>query len=179
MARKRKKRVEQDRASKAAYEARIDDVLQLILDGAGRRDIIRFASEKTTVQIDKDGKETKPSFPWITKHKLSSRQIDTYIADATEHMVTACKEADKNLIQRHRGRRESLYARAVNSGDLRTALAVIDSLGNLEGVFPTKKLDVTQTGEQTIHLIATDGFYGNADRLASTKAPPPPAASAE
>jgi hypothetical protein len=100
------------------------------LDGARHWDVRRYVAEK----------EAAGEPPWKVEDggkPLSERQIRRYIDQADERIAEGCRSSRKRLMRNHVAYRHNLYARAVNKGDERTALAVLDSLAKLQGLFPT------------------------------------------
>lgn len=111
------------RATEAEFALRVDAVLQLLLGGAQRRDIIRFGSA--------------PEQAW----NVSDRQITDYIAAATQALEESLEKDRDRLISRELAQRQHLYAAALSSGDVRTALAVKKDLCELLGLYPAKKVE--------------------------------------
>jgi hypothetical protein len=107
------------KATKAEIAQRVEEILTFRLDGAQRHDIVRYAAEK--------GWDVKP------------RQIENYIRMADNLLIEQQEPKRKRLIGLHLARRGALYARAVNAGDYRTALAIADSEAKLQGLFPSDK----------------------------------------
>ena len=92
------------KSTKAEIAQRVEEVLRIRLDGAEFHDIVQYASEKA----------------W----KVGERQLRNYMA-ATDDLLAARLEKDRDkLLARHIAQRRSLYARALNAADYRTALAV-------------------------------------------------------
>lgn len=95
---------------------RHEAVLQMLLVGARRADVLRYASEQG----------------W----NVSSRTVENYIA-AAHAILEAQADKDRDRVFRlHLAQRQELYARAVNSGDLRAALAVVKDTDELLGYYP-------------------------------------------
>ena len=107
------------KANKAEVAKRIEEVLAIRLDGAARHNIRQYASEKG----------------W----EISDRQIDRYIRTADQQLAAALEKKRKLVVGLHLARRESLYARAINAGDFRTALAIIADIAKLQGLYPSDK----------------------------------------
>lgn len=116
----------------AAVALRVEDVLRIRLDGAQFHDVVQYAAENG----------------WA----VHDRQIRTYIQRADALLVERQDRNRRRLIARHIAQRESLFARAVNAADLRTALAVADSLAKLQGLF-TDPRDV----KELARLAASQG----------------------
>ena len=99
----------------AEVARRVEAVLRIRLDGAQHHDIVAYAEEQ--------------------KWGVSDRQVRTYIRRADELLVERRDTNRRRLVARHVAQRESLFARAVNGADYRTALAIVDSLAKLQGLF--------------------------------------------
>jgi hypothetical protein len=113
------------KADQALVQSRVDEILRIRLDGASRTDILQYVAEK--------------------RWEISERQVDNYIQKTTEILRAQAKGARKGLLALHIGRREALYARAVNAGDYGRALAVLESLAKLQGLV-TEKHQVKHSG---------------------------------
>jgi hypothetical protein len=105
--------------SKTEHSARVDAVLRIKLDGAGPHDIADFAREQG----------------W----DVSTRQLQRYVAAAAARIRKWADENRDELLAEHVAKRRSLYARAVNCGDLSTALRILDSEAALLNLFPAAK----------------------------------------
>jgi hypothetical protein len=66
---------------------------------------------------------------------VQERQLRTYLRRSDDLLVERQERSRRRLVAKHLARRESLFARAVNAADLRTALAVVDSTAKLQGLF--------------------------------------------
>ncbi|HXD86513.1 MAG TPA: hypothetical protein VN641_08470, partial [Urbifossiella sp.] len=103
------------KASRAEVAERIAEVLRIRLDGAAFHDVVAYAKEKG----------------W----NVSERQCGRYLAQADDLLADRRDKSRKRSIALHLARRESLYARAVNAADYRTALAVLDSTAKMQNLF--------------------------------------------
>lgn len=156
MPRKRtRKRLTPNRASDATIELRVQAILQIILDGAESWDILQYVAQK------QEAKEP----PW-NDNPVKERQIREYITRAKERIVAAGAENDADLLRHHMAKRRNLYARAVQAGDNRTALAILSDMARLQDLYPAAKEKHEHTGELKIRIEADDDFYNNAERLA-------------
>ena len=106
-------------ADKATVSLRVDEVLRIRIDGAQFHDVVQYAAEKG----------------W----NLKERQIREYMRRADALLTERRDKNRRQIIARRLAQRESLYARAVNAADYRTALAILDSADKLRGLFPTEK----------------------------------------
>lgn len=106
------------RASDARIAKRVEEFVQVILDGAEAHDLRLYVSER----------RAEPDSPWAPaagEKPLSDRQIRRYAARAEVVIAESCRTSRKRLVRRHLARRRNLYAKAVSQGDIRTALAVL------------------------------------------------------
>src|SRR5262245_54986585 len=102
------------KATKAVIATRVEDVLRLRLCGAEWKDIRQYAVG--------DLNDDPPREPWY----VSDRQLKRYIASA-DTLLTRRIERDRDkLFARHMGQRKMLFARALETGDYRTAGAMLD-----------------------------------------------------
>ena len=136
-------------------EQRIEEILDIRLDGAKEWDARRYVAEKEAVG----------EAPWKLAeggNPLSRRQIRNYIREAERRIAKSTHATRQRRIARHIAFREKLYARAINKGDERTALAILDSLAKLLDLPPsegdrlerklddlTRKLDKLEAGGGT------------------------------
>jgi hypothetical protein len=111
--------------TRATINARIEEVLRIRLDGAEFWDVREYVREKCT--------ENKP--PWECEKCLSDAQIYRYIARADKLIAESCRSSRKRLLRRHLAQRRNLFGKATNSGDVRTALACLESEARLLGLF--------------------------------------------
>ena len=107
------------KSTNAEVKARVEEVFRLRLDGAQYHDIVQFAAEND----------------W----NVRERQIREYMARADKLLVERRDKSRQQLIALHMARRETLYARALNAADYRTALAVLCDAAKLRGLYPSDK----------------------------------------
>lgn len=119
------------KSNNAELLARVEEVLVVRLDGAQFHDVRTYASEKG----------------W----GLTDRQIREYMHRADELLVERQDRSRKKTLARHHARRETLFARAVNAADYRTALAILDSDAKLRGLYPEKDV------KELVKLAAAQG----------------------
>jgi len=103
-------------------------VLRVILDGARPWDLRQYVSDR----------EAAGEAPWTIPaggKALSERQIRRYAERAERMLADDNRTQRKRLLRHHVAQRQSLYARAVNKGDERTALAVLHDLAVLQGLY--------------------------------------------
>jgi hypothetical protein len=112
-------------------EQRVEEMLAIRLDGAKEWDARRYVAQK----------EAAAEAPWKVPeggNPLSRRQIRNYIREADRRIARSTQATRRRRIARHIAFREKLYARAVNKGDERTALAILDSLAKLLDLLPSE-----------------------------------------
>lgn len=111
------------RANSAELSARIETVLFARLHGAELYDLVALAAEK--------------------KWRVSTRTLQRYSAAADRRIERSLEKDRGRLLRRHLAQRRSLFARAINDGDLRTALAIAQDEAELEGLYPKKGLELS------------------------------------
>ena len=116
------------KATKGTVEARVADVLRVRLDGGQFFQIREYVREM----------EAKGEAPWAVPEggkPLSDSQLRRYSRRADSAMAEASRASRGKLFREHVSRRLNLYARAINKGDERTALAVLRDLAELQGLY--------------------------------------------
>ncbi len=125
------------RPTKQTLERRIEEVMHIILLGGEMHDLREYAREK--------------------KWNVADSTLYRYMADALE-LCRARVEKDRDkLIARHLMQRRSLYARAMEANDLRTALAVVKDEAELYGLYPAAKVEHEHGGKLAIVEEIIDG----------------------
>jgi hypothetical protein len=115
------------KANKALVAKRVEDLLRIRLDGAQHWDVCEYVREK----------QAEPASCWFVAEgetPLSDSQIRRYLQRADEMIYATHERSRKRLFRRHLAQRRHLYARAVTTGDLRTALAVLQDEAKLTGL---------------------------------------------
>jgi hypothetical protein len=116
-------------SKKELVAARVGELLRITLDGAEDCwDWCEYVREK----------ESDPASPWFVPEggkPLSYSQIRRYVAKVDRLIAESCRASRKKLFRRHLAKRRNLYAKAVSQGDVRAALAVLDSEAKLFGLF--------------------------------------------
>jgi hypothetical protein len=100
-------------------EARITDTLRIISAGGTIFDLRTYAAENQ----------------W----NVSDRTLHRYINQANKRIAQLVEKDRGKLLNKALVQRETLYARALESGDWRSALACLDSREKLLGLFPTRQ----------------------------------------
>lgn len=111
------------RATRAQQQRRIDELTELLLQGVPRRKILEWVAQKAA---QPDGEL------WV----LSERQIDTYIAIAHKRIAELAKVDRSFETGRAVGRLNSLYIKAVASGNTSQALKVQREIDRLLALGP-------------------------------------------
>ena len=133
---KAKKAGDKPRATNTTREARIEAIVRIKLDGAEPWDVRQF------VAVSEKAGES----PWTMgrgKKPLSDRQIRRYCALADERIAECVRTLNPEAFHLHLAKRHRLYAKAVQAGDLRTALAVLSDLAKLHGFYPPKGIKLS------------------------------------
>ncbi len=99
----------------AVVNARVEEVLRIRLDGAELWDVREYVREKSA----------EAGSIWEAETCLSDAQLYRYMARADKLIALSCRSSRKRLLRRHLAQRRNLYAKSVNTGDLRTALSVL------------------------------------------------------
>lgn len=103
-------------------ELRVERVINLILNGAQRAEIVQFCADE-----------------WNVK----DRQADNYISKASEYIKTITKDNQEVWIAKAKYRLEDLYKTARMKQDLKTCLSIIDTANRVLGY---EKLNIDHNG---------------------------------
>lgn len=134
------------KADKATVALRVEAVLRLLIAGAQYHEIRQYATKQG----------------W----DVSERQVRRYIASANDQLAGLGEARRERLLDRHLVQRGNLYARAVQAGDLGTALRVLQDEAELLGMYPPKKVaPTTPDGDKPYQPVTfTDGQRAEALR---------------
>jgi hypothetical protein len=124
------------KASKTTVILRITEIWRVRLEGAAYLDIAEYIGEASQ----------KAGSPWHLEpgeKPLSRRSIETYIQRVDMLIAESTKASRKRSLVKHLARREHLYAKAVNAGDIRTALAVLHDEAELRDLYPPQRKQLT------------------------------------
>lgn len=122
------------RATDPLVRCRVDELIPLRLEGKFPHEICRYVSER----------EALPGNCWSLadgESPMSSRQVQRYISAADKELLKLAAGKREQHLKRHLAQRRYLYARATQAGELRTALAVLDSEAELLGLHPEGRGD--------------------------------------
>lgn len=109
---------------------RVNELLRIRLDGAELYDVREYVHEK---QKDPNSCWHNPA---LTR-PLSDATIYRYLRLADDELKKSCRHGRQRMLRLALARRRALYARAVNAGDYRTALACARDEAELLGLYPT------------------------------------------
>jgi hypothetical protein len=105
---------------------RVEEVLTIRLAGAGFAEIIRYAAEKG----------------W----GVGERQLQNYVQES-DNLLAASMEKDRpKRINLHLAQRRLLHNKALEVGDYRTTLAVLQDQAKLEGLYPDARVAMQLSG---------------------------------
>jgi hypothetical protein len=146
-------------------EARVADILRIRLDGAESWDCRAYVSQK----------QLAGEAPWKLAdgaNPLCDRQIYRYIEQADALIQSSCLTSRKKLLRNHLAQRRSLFARAVQAGDVKAALAVLQDLARLQDLYPAAKVaaKIEGTLKETIRVVEQIEIFDG-----DNHPPPPPA----
>jgi hypothetical protein len=115
------------KSTRTIVKQRVEQILRIRTLGAEFHDIRQFASEE----------DPETGRPW----NVSDRQLARYCQQADE-LLDQCIEKDRTkLFNRHLAMRRALYSRAMENGDLRTALSAARDEAALLGLYPGDRKD--------------------------------------
>jgi hypothetical protein len=112
------------KATRATVRQRVESVMKLRLLGAEFHDLRAFANEE----------DAETGRPW----NVSDRQLWRYCHQADALLEKNLEKDKGKLFARHIGQRRALYARAMESGDWKAALAILKDEAELLGLYPIK-----------------------------------------
>jgi hypothetical protein len=115
--------------TKAVVAQRVEQVLRIRLDGAEYIDILQYIAEQ----------QKESGSVWATpdgEKPFSERTVWWYIGKADQLLAETFRNerGRKKQIRRHIAKRRNLFAKAVSQGDIRAALACLDSEAKLAGL---------------------------------------------
>jgi hypothetical protein len=123
------------RISAAEMALRVDEVFNLLLQGLGRRQVLRFVADQRSGGISRQG---EPLPDW----QVRNRQVDNYLAKATERLKESGKTQRDIEMGRAVARLNDLYAKSAARSDLRTCLSVQKDLTELLGLAAPNQLEI-------------------------------------
>jgi hypothetical protein len=107
------------KSSKATVAQRVEEVLRLRMAGAAFVEILQHAAENG----------------WGVRE----RQLRAYMARSDELLAASLETDRKKLLALHLAQRRLIHNRVMETGDYRTALAVLRDSAQLQDLYPTGK----------------------------------------
>jgi len=122
------------KADKALVARRVEDILRIRLDGAQYWDVREYVREQ----------EAEEGSAWFVGegNPLSDAQVRRYQQRADALIYESHDSSRKRLFRRHLAQRKALYARAVTTGDIRAALAVLQDEARLTRLYPADAIEL-------------------------------------
>jgi hypothetical protein len=139
---------------KALMRRRVEEIVRIRLDGAEWWDCCEYVREK----------EREEGSAWHLaegQKPLSDASLRRYLSKADRAIAESCRASRKILLRRHLAQRRSLFAKAVSQGDVRTALACLDSEAKLRGLFELDFARQLEEMQKQLEEIKANGT-GNA-----------------
>ena len=146
------------RAEALRVEQRITDIVRIRLDGAQFYDVREFVREA----------EQEDGSPWKLGSRdkpLSDGQLRRYVRRADDRIQRIGKGKRSRLIHRHLARREHLYGKAVNAGDVGAALAILKDMAMLRGLYPQQTLKLKGSGKGGSIPVTFEHDYDSLKKL--------------
>jgi hypothetical protein len=103
------------KSTQAEKAKRVNEIYKLLIIGTSRSVILRYGSEK-----------------W---GEISDRQIEKYIADARQLMLSELHGDRKQAFAEEIAMRKHLYQKAYQAKKYQTCLGILDSIAKLQGLF--------------------------------------------
>jgi hypothetical protein len=137
----------ENKANKAEVQRRTNVILDLLLDGLRRHEVLQYASKQTD---------------W----SLSDRQIDEYISRANEAIENHRSEERAKRINKTEMRLEKLLTRALSKQDHRLVRLVLEDIRKLFGLdAPTKHALTDKEGEHDFVNLTIEEIRRRAEAI--------------
>ncbi len=134
------------KAESLTVQLRVLELVRLRLRGAQFWDVAEYVREKEVAN--------EPPWQIPEGHKpLGEDMLRIYAKRADAVIQKSGRIKGSVAISQHFARREHLYAEAVITGDLRTALACLQDSARLKGLYPAEKKEVEHKGELRIKKV--------------------------
>jgi hypothetical protein len=114
------------KSTKATVSQRVEEILAMRLAGAGYPEILQHSAENG----------------W----GLKERQLREYIARSDELLAQSQEPKREKRVNLHLAQRRLLHNKALEVGDYRTALAVLQDSAKLEGLYPDARVAMQLSG---------------------------------
>jgi hypothetical protein len=117
------------KADKALSERRVNDLLDILLDGAQVWEVFQFCREK----------QADPESNWTLaegQEPLSDGAIRKYITRAYREMYGAFEKSRGKLLRRHLAKLNRVYSRAMAACDYSVARATLKDLAEIQRLLP-------------------------------------------
>ena len=136
-----------NRPTDAALVLRIEQIVNLLLSGLRRSEIIRFVAEKTD---------------W----GVVDRTIDNYIGRATKNIRAAHEGVSEHNMAMAQMRLLDLYKRSMNIQDYKTCLSILREIAKLNALYPLTEgpLSVELTGKDGGPLTFAEWFRHESEK---------------
>jgi hypothetical protein len=133
------------KATKATVEQRVEEILRLRLDGAEFWDIREYAREKAMEagSLWQLAEGQKP---------LSDAQLWRYMGRADKMITEGFRASRRRLFRRHLAQRRRMYSKAMQDGDIKTALSVAQDEAALLNLYPPKRTEVSGKGGAALQV---------------------------
>jgi hypothetical protein len=151
------------KATQAEIAKRVDEVLQVRLAGGGFPEILQYAAENG----------------W----EVQERQLWEYVRRSNDLVAQSLEKDRGQRLLLHLAQRRLLYHKALEVGDLRTALAVLRDSAQLEDLYPATRFkledrDLDQAIDHGLAELAAAGEGAAAGAAEAAPGLPPPAGAA-
>jgi len=143
--------VKPKKSTNAVVAQRVEEILRIRIDGASFGNIRDYANQ--------------PERAW----GLSDSQLKRLIQKSDDLLKERTERSRGRATRLHLSRRESLYARALQAADFRTALAALDSDAKLRGLYD----EPGKLRQQALDLLTRIAQLEDAARAGSTPDPEP------
>jgi hypothetical protein len=149
------------KAEALTVQLRVSELIRLRLRGAKFWDVAEYVREK----------EHEDGSPWKLpegRKSLCDDQLRVYIKRADTIIRRHGRIKDSELLSQHFSRREDLYAEARVTGDLRTALAVLQDTARLKDLYPAEKKKHEHSGPDGGEIPLGMRFVRSPEKVEST-----------
>ncbi len=138
------------RSTAAIMAQRVQIVLRLRLAGAQFADLLEFANGEAV--------EGRDGGPW----GLTEAGLRYVITEANKLLAETARQSRGEMFEQHIARREFLYARAIDKGDERTALAILRDQAELCGLYENESIvELEKAVEELRKRLDHAGSSGN------------------